>query len=143
MTDKQKRFCDEYLKDQNAAKAARAAGYSEKAARQQGQLLLTKTDIQNYIREQQEKMHDDTIADAKELRQTLTSIIRQQLMEDCLVTEGCGDGVSEVVHKEKRPALRDVNKSIELLAKLQGLFDDRAQINVCVPVFSGEDDLHE
>lgn len=143
MTDKQKRFCDEYLKDLNATQAAIRAGYSKNSAKQQAQVLLTKPDLQEYVKQQREEMHDDTIADAKELRQTLTSIIRQQLMEDCLVTEGCGDGVSEVVHKLKKPALRDVNKSIELLAKLQGLFDDRAQINVCVPVFSGEDDLHE
>jgi phage terminase small subunit len=33
MTDKQKRFCEEYVKDWNATRAAIAAGYSEKTAR--------------------------------------------------------------------------------------------------------------
>lgn len=49
--DKQEQFCKEYLIDLNATQAAIRAGYSEKTARQQGQRLLTKVDIQNRIAE--------------------------------------------------------------------------------------------
>ncbi len=40
LPDKQRRFIDEYLIDSNAARAAIAVGYSEKAAKQTGYRLL-------------------------------------------------------------------------------------------------------
>ncbi len=42
LTQKQKRFIDEYLIDLNAARAARAAGYSEKTAEKIGSENLHK-----------------------------------------------------------------------------------------------------
>ncbi len=53
LTDKQKVFCQEYIYDWNATRAAIAAGYSEKTARQIGQENLSKPDIQAYIEEVQ------------------------------------------------------------------------------------------
>lgn len=50
LTSKQKRFVDEYLIDLNATRAAVAAGYSRRTARQQGARLLSNVDIQNAIR---------------------------------------------------------------------------------------------
>lgn len=55
MNEKQKRFAEYYAQNPNAAEAAKAAGYSEKTARSQGQRLLTNVDIVNYIRELQEE----------------------------------------------------------------------------------------
>ena len=46
LTEKQKKFVDEYLIDLNATQAAMRAGYSEKTARSIGQRLLTNVDIQ-------------------------------------------------------------------------------------------------
>jgi phage terminase small subunit len=54
LNDKQKRFCQEYLKDLNATQAAIRAGYSEKSARSIANENLTKPDIQQYIQELQE-----------------------------------------------------------------------------------------
>lgn len=51
LTEKQKRFCEEYIADLNATKAARRAGYSERTAYSQGQRLLKKVEIQSYIAE--------------------------------------------------------------------------------------------
>jgi len=51
MTPKMALFCREYLKDFNAARAAIAAGYAEKGARQTGSRLLTYVDIQKAISE--------------------------------------------------------------------------------------------
>lgn len=45
LTDKQAAFVAEYLKDLNAAQAARAAGYSEKSAREQGYQQMQKPEI--------------------------------------------------------------------------------------------------
>ena len=49
LTDKQRRFVNEYLVDLNATKAAERAGYSKKSARQQGAENLSKPVIQAAI----------------------------------------------------------------------------------------------
>lgn len=51
VTNKQQVFINEYLRDFNATRAAKAAGYSENTARSQGQRLLTIVDIAAAIRE--------------------------------------------------------------------------------------------
>ncbi|GAB2774263.1 hypothetical protein GCM10027275_16620 [Rhabdobacter roseus] len=51
LTDKQKRFCDEYVLDFNATQAAIRAGYSEKSAREIACRLLTNVDVQKRIEE--------------------------------------------------------------------------------------------
>lgn len=49
LTDKQKRFCDEYLIDLNATQAAIRAGYSPKTAEQTASRLLRNVKVQEYI----------------------------------------------------------------------------------------------
>lgn len=56
MTNKQKRFCEEYVIDWNATRAAIAAGYSEKTAAQIGAENLIKPDIAAYIEEIQKDL---------------------------------------------------------------------------------------
>lgn len=53
LTDKQKRFCDEYLIDLNATQAAIRAGYTEKYANTNASKLLQNTTISQYIGERQ------------------------------------------------------------------------------------------
>ncbi len=55
LSAKQKRFCEEYIVDNNATQAAIRAGYSEKTACSQGNRLLTKVEIDKYIGELREK----------------------------------------------------------------------------------------
>lgn len=51
LTPKQRKFCEYYIEfGGNASKAAKAAGYSKKTARQQGSRLLTNVDIAAYTR---------------------------------------------------------------------------------------------
>jgi len=56
LSEKQKRFCEEYTVDFNGLQAAIRAGYSEKTANQQASRLLTKVNIQQYIKGLQEKL---------------------------------------------------------------------------------------
>lgn len=51
LTDKQRRFVDEYLVDLNATQAAIRAGYSEKTANEQGNRLLAKVSIATAIQD--------------------------------------------------------------------------------------------
>ena len=62
MNEKQRRFAEHYAANPNATEAARAAGYSERTARSQGQRLLTNDDIQEYIKELQEENAAERIA---------------------------------------------------------------------------------
>ena len=55
LTEKQKKFCDEYIKDFNGLQSAIRAGYSEKAAKEQASRLLTYANVQEYIANKQEK----------------------------------------------------------------------------------------
>lgn len=53
LTDKQRKFVDEYLKDMNATAAAERAGYSKKTAMEQGYQLLQKTSVKEYLQKRQ------------------------------------------------------------------------------------------
>lgn len=55
LTEQQKKFCIEYLKCLNAAKACVKAGYSKRTAKEQGARLLTNVNVKNYISERQQK----------------------------------------------------------------------------------------
>lgn len=54
LTEKQRKFCDEYLLDLNATQAAIRAGYSSNTAAEQGARLLTNVKVQNYIQERKQ-----------------------------------------------------------------------------------------
>lgn len=51
LTDRQARFCEEYLIDLNATQAAIRTGYSEKTANEQGARLLANVSVQEKIAE--------------------------------------------------------------------------------------------
>jgi phage terminase small subunit len=51
LNEKQIRFCEEYLVDLNATRAAKAAGYSEKTAYSIGCENMIKPEIQTYLQE--------------------------------------------------------------------------------------------
>ena len=54
LTEKQQRFCDEYLIDLNATQAAIRAGYKETTAYSMGQRLLKKVEVQNKIQQRKQ-----------------------------------------------------------------------------------------
>jgi phage terminase small subunit len=58
ITEKQKRFADEFLIDLNGKQAAIRAGYSEKTAEVQASRLLSNAKVQAYIQEQRVKLAD-------------------------------------------------------------------------------------
>ena len=144
MTNKQKRFCEEYLVDCNATQAAIRAGYSEKTARQTAAEILSKPDIKNYIDELLAKMQDKTIASAEEVMRYLTSVVRGESESEIVVVEGTGDGCSDARRMLKAPDERERLKAAELLGKRYGLFTDKVNLEGAVPVIiSGEDQLED
>lgn len=143
MNAKQKRFCEEYVICGNATQSAISAGYSKRSAKQLGQALLTKHDLQDYIKELSEKIASDKIMQAKEMQERLTAMIRDEIEEEVLMSEGCGDGVTEIVKKHKKASFNDKVKAIQLLAKMQGVLESGNNVNIVVPVFGGESELED
>ena len=74
LTEKQKKFVDEYLIDLNATQAAMRAGYSEKTARSIGQRLLTNVDIQKYMQEKQKELQERTSIRQEDVLRELATI---------------------------------------------------------------------
>lgn len=144
MTQKQKRFCDEYLIDLNATQAAIRAGYSEKTARAIGNENLTKPYIKEYIEKRMAEKEAELIADQDEVMKYLSSVMRRDLKESVVVTlqnktekwvkdEDTGKLKKQTVTEESPavveiPArLSDANKAAELLGKAYGLYTEKVE----------------
>lgn len=56
LTDKQLKFCNEYLLDFNATRAAIAAGYAESSAAESGCENLIKSNVIDYLKGRQDKL---------------------------------------------------------------------------------------
>ena len=144
MTEKQKRFCDEYLACLNAKQAAIKAGYSKKTAAQMGQENLNKPYLREYIDEQLARYEESLIVSREELLRYMSSVVRGESKAQIVMTVGTGDGVSEVVHVMKAPDEKERLKAAELLGRAYGIFNDRLNISEPVPVvLSGAADLEE
>lgn len=147
MTEKQKRFCEEYLKTSGNGTQAYMNVYktkNEKTARVNASKILTNTSIKNYINELSEKVENDAIADIQEIQEKLTSIIRGTITEQVIVTSLVGDGKSEAKVIEKKPSIKDMIKACEILGRMLGAFNDKIIIDGAVPVvISGGEDLAE
>lgn len=81
LTPKQKAFADYYIECGNQTEAAKRAGYSKRTARVIGQENLLKPAISAYIAERQKQIDDCRIADAAEILQYLTSVMRGEVKD--------------------------------------------------------------
>ena len=140
MTPKQRKFCDEYLISGNATDAAIKAGYSPKTAKQTGSENLAKPDLRAYIDEQLEKLHSAKIADAQEVLEYLTSVMRGEHTEQVLKL--VGDGIQTVTDIEV--SAKERLKAAELIGKRYALFSDKMDLGGAVPVvITGDDQLED
>lgn len=129
LTNKQKRFCEEYLIDLNATQAAIRAGYSKKNANNIASENLAKPNIQEYLKERMDSKQNDLIASQDEVLQYLTRVIRDKTDSDQVVMEGIGDGVSMARTIRVKPSERDKLKAAELLGKRYGAFIERMDVD--------------
>lgn len=97
LTEKQKRFADEYIKSGNATQAAIKAGYSKKTAKIVASQNLTKLNVKSYIDDRMKVIEDNRIMTAKEAVELLTGIGRGEVKETVVVASPMG---VETVEKE-------------------------------------------
>lgn len=82
LNNKQKIFCREYVKNGNNGTQAYMKAYpncSEETARRNASKLLTNTDIQNYIKELQDKAESKDIMTTIQKKEFLTNMILKDL----------------------------------------------------------------
>lgn len=97
LTEKQKRFADEYIKLGNATQAAIKAGYSKKYANTNVSKLLQNTTIKSYLAERMKSIDSERIMSAKEAVELLTGIGRGEVKETVVIASPVG---VETVEKE-------------------------------------------
>lgn len=132
MTEKQKIFCDEYLKGLNATRAYKVAYPNVKkdsVAAQAGSRMLRNVKVKNYIEQQLQKLHNERTANVQEVMEYLTSVLRGESVGEEIVTEFIGDGVSEAKTVNKHPSEKDKLKAAELLGKRFGMFKEKVEVN--------------
>ena len=163
MTEKQKRFVEEYLIDLNATQAAIRAGYSVKTAKDIGCQNLAKLNIQQAVSEQMAERSKRTgvnqdrivlelakiafvnaadVIDSDDAtikaRATADDTAAIQSVKVKVIPTKEGEGV------EREIRLNDKLKALELLGKHLGMWNDKLDVNVNIPVvISGEDDLED
>ena len=133
MTDKQRKFADEYLFDCNATRAYLAAYpniKNEHSARTLASRLLAKVDVKKYIDEKLDQISSEKIATAEEVMMYLTSVLRGESEAEVVVVESIGDYMSEARTMKKNPDEKERLKAAELLGKRYGIFTDKTTIEV-------------
>ena len=126
MTPKQQKFCDEYLVSGNATDAAIKAGYSPKTAYSIGNENLSKPEIREYLDKQLELLHNKKTADAQEVIEYLTAVMRGEYSEQILRL--VGDGCQSIDKIDV--SAKDRIKAAELLGKRYGLFKENVNVDM-------------
>ena len=135
-----------YAKTGNATESYKQAGYickNDNAAGASARRLLLNAKIKTRLAELTEEMASEKIADIREIHEYLTKVIRGETTEDVVVTEGCGDGISQATVVQVRTSNRDRINAAKELAKMKGAYDSKLQLELTVPVFEGEDQLED
>ena len=139
-------FCLHYAKTGNASEAYRIAGYSTKNERSiysNCNRLLKNDYIKARLAELAAELAGEKIAGIKEVQERLTAILRGETTEDVVVTENIGDFMSEAKVIQIRTPTKEIIKAGVELAKMQGGYDNKLQVELTVPVFGGEEGLED
>ncbi len=162
LTDKQRRFVDEYLIDLNGTQAAIRAGYSAKTANEQASRMLANVSIQQAISEAMAERSKRTGVNQDRIVLELARIAFLK-MTDVVDSEGrIKENASEddlaciesIKYKhsdtetgsstEREVKTASKLKAMELLGKHLGMWNDRLDVNVVRPiVISGADALED
>lgn len=131
MTNRQKKFADEYIVDCNATRAYKIAYPNVKkdnVARANGSRLLANANVKAYIREKLAEISSHKTADAREVMEYLTSVLRGESEAEVIVVGGYSDGRSKAKRIKKKPDEKERLKAAELLGKRFGLFTEKVNL---------------
>ena len=127
MTEKQRLFADEYLKDLNGTRAYKTIYTTIKndnVAAVRANTLLKQKDISDYISKRLEEIHNENTADIQEVMEYLTSVMRAKSESYVMIMNG--NGTQKVI--QKPPDEKERLKAAELLGKRFGMFTDNVDV---------------
>ena len=125
LTAKQRLFADEYIKSGNATQSYIKAGYSvksEKVAGVNATRMLGNAKVKSYIDAKMAEIESHKIADAKEVLQFYTRVLREEETEEVALPTG-----DDVVTVEKKPSFKDRLTAAKELMKRYPLSDPMVQ----------------
>lgn len=138
-------FAEEWLKDMNGTRAYKVAYPNIKkdttAATNAGRLLKN-ADVKTFIDEKLAEMSNERTADAQEVLEYLTSVMRGKEKEETLI--GLGEGAQGKTKIEV--GAKDRLKAAELLGKRHALFTDKVDLNtgdIIIKIGEWDDDEDE
>lgn len=159
MTKKQKLFVEEYLIDLNATQAAIRAGYSVASAKEIACENLTKPNIQEAIAKAMAERSKRTGISQDRVVQELAKLafvnisdvvdLETGLVKDTATAEdlACIQSIKikpTEFGEEREIKFYDKKGSLESLGKHLGMYDNKLNVNLNIPViFSGEDELED
>lgn len=114
LTQKQRLFADEYIKSGNAMQSAIKAGYSEKYAKSSSAKMLENVGIKSYIDAKMAEIESHKIADAKEVLQYLTRVLRGEETEEIPDSVDGGTIKRPPLIKDRTAAAREIMKRYPL-----------------------------
>ena len=121
LTPKKKKFADEFLKCGNQSEAYRRAynckNMKPETITENASKLMRDNDVATRVKEQQEKLNRSNIADAQEIQETLTKLMRGEIDEECISSLGKGNGVFEPIKVKKKYPLKTVLRLVNCLPK--------------------------
>ena len=158
-TPKQKRFVEEYLIDLNATQAAIRAGYSPETAKEIGAQNLTKLNISAAIAKAMAERSKRTGVNQDRIVLELAKIAfvnpaDVDISNPETATADDAAAIQSVKVKrfstkdgggtEREIRFHDKIRALELLGRHVGMWNDKLNVNVNLPVFiSGEDQLED
>ena len=135
LTQKQRRFIDEYIISGNATQAAIKAGYSKKTAAVTATENLRKPNIKAEIQARNAEIQSEKTADMTEVMEYLTSVMRGEQTESVATSKGIFSGV-EVSAKDRI-------KAAELIGKRNGAWTDKKELSGDLNIDIGVGDYDE
>ena len=143
LNEMQKAFADYYIETANATESAKRAGYSEKTARSQGQRLLTNVDISAYIRERLDEQSEKRVADANEVIEFYTAVMRGEVKDQFGLDASLSDRLKAGDALMKRyNAIKETESKNAFNEGMQALADliNNPAPNRNIAYFEGDDD---
>ncbi len=130
LTPKQQAFCDYYLETGNAAEAARRAGYKARSAQQIGAENLSKPVVAAYIKERQEQIASERIANITEVMEFFSAVLRGEVKDqfglDAQLADRLNAGKELVKRYERVESRGDANalqRAREILGEIDGVIE--------------------
>lgn len=121
LTPRQRKFADYYIQCGNAAEAAEKAGYSKRSAGQIGKQNINKLPVKSYIAERMRPDAERRIADADEVLQYLSDVMRGAIKDQFGLDASLQDRTKAAQELMKRYAVADMRQA-STMQRLDSLF---------------------